>query len=257
MKGTLYLIPVPISDDENSGLVYPLLQHTVNTLHEFIVEDLKTARRSLRRIGFGEVFDKCTFHLLNEHTDLKEIEKFLDSVEKEKNIGLMSEAGMPCIADPGSEIVKLAHKKNIRVVPLYGQSSIFLALAASGLNGQNFCFHGYLPKEQKERKKKLKELSPPPSPPIRRGDSHAIPPQWGGQRWGFGSSVTHIFIETPYRNNHLLEDILSTCSSDTLLCLAVNMTGKSEMILTKSIAEWKRGELPNLDKKPTVFLFGR
>jgi len=248
----LYLIPVPISENDNPELLYPLLEKTVNSLDEFIVEDLKTARRSLRKIGFKGDFDKTVFHVLNEHTDKKNIESYLASTENKKNIGLMSEAGMPCIADPGSEIVKLAHKKNIRVVPLYGQSSIFLALAASGLNGQNFCFHGYLPKEQKERKKKLKEICPPPSPPIRRG---------------FGS-VTHIFIETPYRNNHLLEDILSTCSSDTLLCIAVNVTGTSEKIITKSIAEWKssfsgvpyegrRGELPNLDKQPTVFLLGR
>ena len=231
MKGILYLIPVPISDDENSGLVYPLLEQTINSLDELIVEDLKTTRRSLRRIGFRGEFDKCIFHLLNEHTDLKGIEKFLESAEKGKNIGLMSEAGMPCIADPGSEIVKLAHKKNIKVVPLYGQSSIFLALAASGLNGQNFCFHGYLPKEQANRKKKLKEIE---------------------KREG-----TQIFIETPYRNNHLLEDILSTCSPETLLCVAVNISGASEKITTKAIAEWKRGELPNLNKQPAAFLLGK
>src|ERR1035438_1742393 len=156
MKGILYLIPVPISEEENSAMVYPLLEQTVNSLDEFIIEDLKTARRSLRKIGFKGEFDKTIFHLLNEHTDLKGIEKFLTSSEKGKSIGLISEAGMPCIADPGSEIVKLAHKKNIRVIPLYGQSSIFLSLASSGLNGQNFCFHGYLPKEQNNRKKKLK-----------------------------------------------------------------------------------------------------
>ncbi|MFI5164677.1 MAG: SAM-dependent methyltransferase [Bacteroidia bacterium] len=238
MKGILYLIPVPIANEEdNSDLVYPLLQSTVNSLDEFIIEDLKTARRSLRKIGFKGEFDKTVFHVLNEHTDPKSIESFLASAEKGKNIGLMSEAGMPCIADPGSEIVRLAHKKNIKVVPLYGQSSIFLALAASGLNGQNFCFHGYLPKSQNERKKKLKELC---SSPFREG-----------------VSCTHIFIETPYRNNHLLEDILSTCSPEILLCVAMTVTGKSEMILTKSIAEWRRSELPNLDKQPTVFLLGR
>lgn len=231
MKGLLYLIPVPISEDDNSDLLYPLLEKTVNSLEEFIVEDLKTARRSLRKIGFKGEFDKMTFHVLNEHTDLKGIEKFLSSTEKGKNIGLMSEAGMPCIADPGSEMAKLAHKKNIRVVPLYGQSSIFLALAASGLNGQNFCFHGYLPKPQNERKKKLKVIE------------NAIP-------------QTQIFIETPYRNNHLLEDILSICSPETLLCIAVNVTNQSEKIITKSIAEWKRADKPDLNKKPAVFLLG-
>lgn len=243
MKGILYLIPVPIADEEgNSGLVYPLLESTVNALSEFIVEDLKTARRSLRKIGFTGEFDKMTFHILNEHTDAKNIVGFLASAETGKNIGLLSDAGMPCIADPGSDIVRLAHQKNINVIPLYGQSSIFLALAASGLNGQNFTFHGYLPKEQSERKKKLKEINTPLQ----------LSP-FGGA----GGGVTHIFIETPYRNNHLLEDILSTCSSETLLCVAMNVTGKTEMILTKSIGEWKRGELPNLDKQPTVFLLGQ
>lgn len=232
MKGTLYLIPVPISDEENnSALVYPLLEQTVNTLSEFIVEDLKTARRALRKIGFKGEFDKMTFHILNEHTDTKSIGSFLASAEKGNNVGLLSEAGMPCIADPGSDIVRLAHSKSIKVVPLYGQSSIFLALAASGLNGQNFTFHGYLPKEQINRKKKLKELEK----------------KEGAQ----------IFIETPYRNNHLLEDILSSCAPEMLLCVAMNVTGSMEMILTKSIAEWKRGEQPNLDKQPTVFLLGR
>ena len=233
MKGVLFLIPVPIAEDDFSDFVYPLLEKIVNSLDEFIVEDLKTARRSLRKIGFKGEFDNMTFHILNEHTDLKGIEKFLTTAEKGKNIGLMSEAGMPCIADPGSEIVKLAHKKNIKVVPLYGQSSIFLALASSGLNGQNFFFHGYLPKEQNNRKKKLKELE------------RNI------------SIQTQIFIETPYRNNHLLEDILSTCTSETLLCVASDISGKSELIITKSISDWKKGEIPDLNKLPTVFLLGK
>lgn len=234
MKGSLYLIPVPISEDEFSGYVYPLLEKTVNSLDEFIVEDLKTARRSLRKLGFNGKFDTMIFHLLNEHTDLNGIEKFLASAEKGKDIGLMSDAGMPCIADPGSEMVKLAHKKNIKVVPLYGQSSVFLALAASGLNGQHFCFHGYLPKAQPERKKKLKELE--------RDSSH--------------NSQTQIFIETPYRNNHLLEDILSTCSPETLLCIASYVSTADEFIRTQSIGEWKKNNPPDLDKKPTVFLVG-
>ena len=240
MKGVLYLIPVPIADeDDTTGFVYPALEKTVNSLDEFIVEDLKTARRSLRKLGCKGEFDKMTFHILNEHTDLKNIDSFLSSTEKGKNIGLMSEAGMPCIADPGSEIVRLAHEKNIRVVPLYGQSSIFLALASSGLNGQNFCFHGYLPKERSERRKKLKEIRPLPTSPSR------------------GGAVTQIFIETPYRNNHLFEDILATCSSETLLCVATDISGKSERIITRSIAEWKRGEAPDLNKLPTVFLLGK
>lgn len=254
MKGILYLIPVPIADEVNTDLIYPLLEKTVNSLDEFIVEDLKTARRSLRKIGFKGEFDKMTFHVLNEHTVEAHNHASLLSLEKGKNIGLMSEAGMPCIADPGSELVRLAHKKNIRVVPLYGQSSIFLALAASGLNGQNFCFHGYLPKMQNERIKKLKEIESTFFSPVPRfPDSETGKRRNGDKR----QSCTAIFIETPYRNNHLLEDILSTCTPETLLCVAVNITGNSEKIITKSIAEWKKSELPDLDKQPTVFLLGR
>ncbi len=231
MKGILYLIPTPLTPDENSALVYPLLEKTVNSLDEFIVEDLKTARRALRKIGFKGDFDRTTFHVLNEHTDLKGTDKFLASSDKGRSIGLLSDAGMPCIADPGSEIVRLAHKRNIRVVPVYGPSSIFLALSASGLNGQNFTFHGYLPKSQNERKRKLKEIEK----------------KEGAQ----------IFIETPYRNNYLFEDILSTCSQETLLCVAVNITGESEKISTRSVAEWKKSAKPDLDKMPAVFLLGK
>jgi len=199
------------------------------------VENFKTARRSLRQIGYKGDFDKTIFHLLNEHTNLSGIEKYLSSAEKGKNIALMSEAGMPCIADPGSEMVRHAHKKNIRVVPVYGPSSIFLALAASGLNGQNFCFHGYLPKKQNDRKKKLREIKKTISQ----------------------DNQTQIFMETPYRNNHLLEDMLNVCSENTLLCVAADISGKSEYIITKSIAEWKGAETPDLNKLPAVFLLGK
>jgi 16S rRNA (cytidine1402-2'-O)-methyltransferase len=232
MTGVLYLIPAPIANEEdNSALVYPLLKDTVNNLSEFIVEDLKTARRSLRKIGFIGSFDKMVFHVLNEHTDIKSISNFLTAAEKGKNVGLLSDAGMPCIADPGSDIVRLAHRLSIKVVPLYGQSSLFLALAASGLNGQNFFFHGYLPKDQESRIKKIKEIEK----------------KEGAQ----------IFIETPYRNNHLLSDIISVCSADVLLCIAVNISCKLEMVITKSIIEWRGSNLPDLNKQPTVFLLGK
>ena len=240
-KGILYLIPVPIAEGDNSGLIYPLLEQTISSLDEFIVEDLKTARRSLRKVGYKGDFDKTVFHILNEHIGSTNTSHFLNSIEKGKSIGLMSEAGMPCIADPGSDIVRLAHKKNIRVVPFYGQSSIFLSLSASGLNGQNFCFHGYLPKEQIARKKKIKDI-----------DKLLHAPSLGG-RAGVGC---HIFIETPYRNNHLFEDILAVCAPEILFCIARNVTGISEMIVTKTIADWKRGEFPDLNKQPTVFLLG-
>lgn len=235
MSGTLYLIPAPLSENSFSEYVYPLLKDAVNSLHEFIVEDVKSARRALRKIGYAGDFDKTTFHILNEHTDPKGIGKFLSSVENGSSIGLMSEAGMPAIADPGSEIVKLAHRKRIRVVPLYGPSSVFLALASSGLNGQLFCFHGYLPKAQAERRQKLKEL----------------------ERNIGTANNTQIFIETPYRNNHLLEDVLSVCSPDIMLCIASGISSETERILTLKIADWRNTHAPDLSKIPAVFLLGR
>lgn len=233
--GILYLIPVPIAEEDFSKLIYPALAETVNSLNEFIVEDIRTARRSLRKIGYKGDFDKTIFHLLNKHTDVKNsISGFLISAEKEKDIGLMSEAGMPCIADPGSEIVRMAHQKGIRVIPLYGQSSIFLALASSGLNGQDFCFHGYLPKEQNKRIAKIKEL----------------------ERAVVKNNQTQIFIETPYRNNHLFDDLLTTCAPTVKLCIASDIAGKLERILTKIISDWKKSPTYNLSKQPTVFLIG-
>jgi len=238
MKGKLYLIPVPISDSDYSDYIYPALEKTINTLNTFIVEDLRTARRALRKIGFKNEFDKAVFYVLNEHSEKKEMTNFLELAEKGENIGLMSDAGMPCIADPGSEIVKIAHQKGIGVVPLYGQSSVFLALAASGLNGQHFIFHGYLPKSQPDRKKKLKEID--------RLIHYSIQP-----------SASHIFIETPYRNKHLFEDILSCCSTQTLLCIAANVASDAEKIFTRSVEDWKKSPIPELDKQPTVFLLGK
>lgn len=238
MKGILYLIPVPISENDHADFVYPHLEKTVNTLDAFIVEDLRTARRVLRKVGYKNDFDTTTFYILNEHSDRKEIGGFLSVAERGGSVGLMSDAGMPCIADPGSEIVKLAHQKNIKVIPLYGQSSVFLALAASGLNGQHFTFHGYLPKEQADRKKKIKEID--------RLIHYSVQP-----------SAAHIFIETPYRNKHLFEDILSCCSVQTLFCIASGIASDAEMIITRTVADWKNIPPPELDKKPTVFLLGK
>ncbi len=235
ITGTLYLIPVPISEEDYSHQVYPALSTTINLLTEFIVEDVKTARRSLRKMGYNADFDKTIFHLLNNHTDLKTIGDYLSSCIKGGNVGLMSEAGMPCIADPGSEIVRRAHASNIRVVPLFGPSSIFLALAASGLNGQNFCFHGYLPKAQNNRKGKLREL----------------------EKVILQTGQTQVFIETPYRNNHLIEDVISTNSASILFCIASEVASASEYIMTKRIDEWRRNKNLDFNKKPAVFLMGK
>jgi 16S rRNA (cytidine1402-2'-O)-methyltransferase len=206
-------------------------QH-INTLNIFIVEELRTARRFLRSAGYTQNFDEVTFFVLNEHTKNSEIETYLDAISK-GSIGLLSEAGVPCVADPGSEIVALAHRKNIPVVPMVGPSSILLALMASGLNGQNFSFNGYLPTDKKERERRLKEL-----------EQRAI-----------RENQTQIFIETPYRNNHLLESILTVCNPNTLVGIAANITQDNAIHQTKTVAEWKKESI-DLHKQNVVFLIG-
>ena len=200
-------------------------------MDEFIVEELKTARRFLRKIGYKKDFDEVVFHLLNEHTEETEVEGFLDSLKAGKNVGLLSEAGTPCIADPGAEIVRIAQQRNIKVVPLIGPSSIYLALMASGFNGQNFIFHGYLPVDKRERKRKLLELE-----------------QNAGKL-----GQTQIFIETPYRNNQMLQSIIEVCNPEVLLCVATNITGSDESIVSKRVKDWRKTNL-NIHKQPTVFL---
>jgi len=169
--------------------------------------------------------------LLNQHTPVQEISGYLNSISEGKNIGIISEAGCPGIADPGADVVKMAHEKNIQVVPLVGPSSIFLALMASGFNGQNFAFNGYLPKERPDRIKKIKEL----------------------ERLAQQKDQTQLFIETPYRNTHMLEDILTSCEGSTKLCIACDITLSTEYIKTKTIAAWKK-QVPDINKRPTIFL---
>ena len=230
-KGILYLIPSSLGSSDIDNILPPYNKEIINTLNEFIAEDARTARRFLKSAGYALSLDNITFHLLNEHTQSIDKSTFLNSVRHGGNIGLLSEAGCPCIADPGAEIVKIAQAENIRVIPLVGPSSILMGLMASGFNGQNFAFVGYLPIEQKNRMKKLKEL----------------------ETLAIKNNQTQIFIETPYRNQKLLDDILKTCSSETLLCIASDITLQTEFIKTKTISEWKK-DLPDIQKKTTVFL---
>ena len=231
MKGKLYLIPTFLSETE-TGNVFPEINlEIIRRLDCFIVEELKTARRFLRKAGFKKPFDEVTLHLLNEHTDLSTIGNYLNECEKGKDTGLFSEAGTPCIADPGSEIVKLAHKRNIKVVPLTGPSSIMLALMASGFNGQNFAFIGYLPIDKKKATAKIKQI----------------------EKNAWQNDQTQIFIETPYRNNRLLDILLNTCSDDTLICIASGLTSENEFIKTLPVREWKK-QKPDFHKIPAVFL---
>lgn len=236
--GKLYLIPTPISDADYLKVLPQGAIDIIHTLDEFIVEELRTARRFLKKIGYTKDFEEVTFHLLNEHTKSEETNHFLDHALQGKNIGLLSEAGCPCIADPGNIIVRLAHENNIQVHPLTGPSSILLALMASGFNGQNFAFTGYLPIEKNARIKRIRELE-------RLALSTCLPARRANQ--------TQIFMEAPYRNNQLLQDIIKTCREDTMLCIATDITSLSESIISKPIYEWKK-KLPDINKRNTVFL---
>lgn len=230
MKGSLYLIPSTIGETSVDSVIPSDVQQIVNTIRFYIVENERTARRQLIKMGIKTPIDDLTFYVLDEHTDKKNIHSFLDPCVTE-NVGLLSEAGVPAVADPGSDIVAIAHDKGIRVVPLVGPSSILLSLMASGMNGQSFVFHGYLPVKPHERIKKIKEIE-----------------QASGRL-----KQTQIFIEAPYRNNQLLNDLLSTCNGQTRICVACNITQTDEFIKTLHVFQWKSNK-PDLHKKPTIFL---
>ena len=232
-KGNLYLIPTPLGETGFDTSLPTYNHHILQRIDNFIVEELRTARRFLRKAGYLKDFETVTFYLLNEHTPDDEAAGMLEKALIGQHVGLLSEAGLPCIADPGNIAVRLAHRKGIRVIPLTGPSSIMLALMASGLNGQNFVFHGYLPVKPDERTKALRELE------------HAATK--GNQ--------TQIFIETPYRNLQMLESIVKTCHSSLTLCIAADLTLETEWIRSMPVNEWKR-QKPELHKRPAVFLLG-
>jgi 16S rRNA (cytidine1402-2'-O)-methyltransferase len=230
--GTLYLIPVPLGEPDAGRVIPAYNSEIINTLEEFIVEDLRTARRHLKQMGFTQSIDNLVFHELGKHSDPSLYDTYLPGLLSGKNAGLLSDAGCPGVADPGAAVIRLAHEKNIRVIPLTGPSSILLALMSSGSNGQQFCFHGYLPKERPDRIRKIREL----------------------ERNAIQLRQTQIFIETPFRNDHMLEDVLHECKNDTLFCIACDITLPSQFIHTKTIADWKK-RIPGLHKRPAVFLF--
>ena len=230
-SGTLYFIPVTLGDDNINSVLPPEVVSIVQQLDEFIVENEKTARHFLGTIKHAKPIRDIVLKTLNEHTNDKELPALLSSLLAGKDVGLMSEAGCPGIADPGAKIAALAHQKGIRVAPLVGPSSILLSLMASGLNGQRFTFLGYIPTDKSARISQLKEIEKKSR-----------------------LQETQIFIETPYRNQHMLEDILASCQGDTRLCIACNISLPDEYIVTKRIKEWKQSTLPDLHKKPTVFL---
>ena len=230
-KGKLYLIPSLLG---NSDIYFSLpnsVQKKIQEINIFIVENIRSTRRFIREIDKEKDIDDCTFYAFGKYNKLNLEEDFLPHILNGENVGIISEAGLPCVADPGAKIVAYAHDIQIDVIPLVGPSSIFLALMASGLNGQNFVFHGYLPIEKKEREKKIKQM-----------ESNSRK-----------ENQSQIFMETPYRNHQLLEAVIKNCSKKVRLCIATNISLSSENIKTRTIDEWKRIKL-DIHKKPTIFL---
>ena len=233
--GTLYLIPVTLGADNITKVLPPEVVAIAQQLEIFVVENEKTARHFLSTIKTNKPVRELQLNTLNEHTTDQELPGLLKPLLAGNDVGLMSEAGCPGIADPGAKLAQLAHQKGIRVSPLVGPSSILMGLMASGLNGQRFTFLGYIPADKAARIQRLKEI----------------------ERISAKNHETQIFIETPYRNQHLFEDILAQCQSNTRLCIACNISLEDEFIVTKTISEWnkmQKNTLPDLHKKPTVFL---
>lgn len=231
--GTLYFIPVPLAEGTSPQQVLPAeVVQRMHSLRHFIVENEKTARQFLAASGHPVPIRELQLSVLTKDTPNKDLQKLLHPLQQGIDVGLMSEAGCPGIADPGAALAAVAHQKNIRVAPLIGPSSLLLGLMASGLNGQRFTFLGYLPSEKSERIKTIKGIE---------FDSRK-------------QQSTQLFIETPYRNQHVLEDLVANLLPTTRLCVACNMTAQDELIVTKTVADWKKTALPDLHKKPALFL---
>ena len=230
-KGCLYLIPSPLGDNDPAEVIPAPVLARLQTLHVFVVEEVRTARRYLSRAGLKGHIEGLEFHTLNEHTPASEVEAMTALFEEGQSVGLITEAGLPAVADPGSALVALCHRQGIRVVPFVGPSSLMMALMGSGLNGQSFAFLGYLPAKTDERRAAIK----------------AIEKQSAAQH------QTQIFIETPYRNDAMMEDLLRICAPGTRLCIAADITLPEETIQTRTIAQWRKNPL-TLGKRPCVFL---
>lgn len=233
-KGTLYLLPALLADGTVESVLPEGTLNMIRKLDHFIVEEIRTARRFLIKAGIPKPIDDLNFMVFNEHSKEQDIMEYLVAAMNGHDTGLLSEAGVPCVADPGSLIVRVAHELGIRVVPLTGPSSILLALMASGFNGQNFAFVGYLPADKMLRVKKIKEL----------------------EKTILEKDQTQVFIETPYRNQQVFESLVKTCRPETQLCLATDISGVNEAIQSMSVADWS-GRKPDIHKKPTIFLLYR
>ena len=232
LKGKLYMIPATLGECDVNKILPLSVKEQLHKLDEFIVENSKTARAFLKKMSIPTPQNKLKIHILNKHTPIEEFHGFLNACRNGANIGLISEAGCPGVADPGAEITNMAHKEDIQVVPLVGPSSILLAIMASGMNGQSFAFNGYLPIEKSERKKKLQNL----------------------EKNSRNFNQTQLFIETPYRNDKIIDSIFQNLQGNTRLCIACDLSLNSEYIKTKTVNDWKKTSKPDLKKRPCIFL---
>lgn len=232
METALYLLPVTLGDTAIDKVLPAYNAGIIREIKHFIVEDVRSARRFLKKVDREIDIDTLSFYPLNKHTSPEDISGYLNPLAEGHSMGVISEAGCPAVADPGVDVVAIAQRRNLKVVPLVGPSSIILSVMASGFNGQSFAFHGYLPIEPNERSKRLKELE--------------------GRI--YSEHQTQLFIETPYRNHKMLDDILKACRPQTKLCIAANITCEGEYIKTRTVKEWKGTALPDLSKIPCIFL---
>lgn len=234
MNGTLYLIPTTLGGETINDILPEDVKQIAIQLRHFIVEDVKSARRFLRKIDRTFPIDESTFFEMNKRTDASEFSQYLKPIAEGHSIGVISEAGCPGVADPGAAVVALAHSRKIKVAPLVGPSSILLTLMGSGFSGQHFTFHGYLPKEHKDRIYKLKGFE---------ADTNR-------------SGITNLFMDTPFRNMNVLDDLLNELGDHTQVCIACNLTTLTESIQTMSVKEWREHAF-DLAKKPTMFAIGK
>ena len=230
-KGKLYLVPSPLGDNAPEEVIPAPVLGKLLEIRTFVVEEIRTARRYLSKAGLKGHISELEFHELNEHTPKEEIEKYISLLENGNDVAVISEAGLPAVADPGAQLVELAHKNGITVIPFVGPSSLMMALMASGMNGQTFTFCGYLPAKPEERKNRLKQI----------------------EKQSASGRQTMIFIETPYRNDALFNDILATCKQETKVCIAVNITMPDMYIKSDSVKNWKSRKI-EIGKRPCVFL---
>ena len=227
----LYLIPVTLGDTLHERVLPQYNAEIIRSLRHFIVEEVRTARRFLKRVDRDINIDDLTFYEMGKHADAAMFRSYLEPLRRGESMGVISEAGCPAIADPGADIVSIAQRENMQVVPLVGPSSILLAVMASGFNGQSFAFNGYLPIDSHERSKRLKLL----------------------ESRSYNERQTQVFIETPYRNGRIFQDILAACRPETRLCIAAGLTTEQEYVHTLTIRQWRKNGMPQIEKVPAIF----